>query len=64
MYSFYQYFFTKFFHYFIFVSGFAGIFIAPKPNMEWGKIMNKATYNLCHPCNNIREDERNNYKIL
>lgn len=41
-----------------------GIFLAPKPNLEWEKIMKKATYNLCHPYNNVTKDARNNYEIF
>jgi len=26
--------------------------------------MKKATYNLCHPYKNVREDARNNYEIF
>jgi len=26
--------------------------------------MKKATYNLCHPYNNVTEDARNNYEIF
>jgi hypothetical protein len=29
-----------------------------------GEIVKRATYNLCHPYKNIREDARNNYEIL
>jgi len=43
---------------------YAGIFIAPKRNLKWGKIMKKAAYNLCHPYKNDREDARNNYEIF
>jgi len=43
---------------------YAGIFIAPKLNLKWGKIMKKATYNLYHPYKNAREDARNNYEIF
>jgi hypothetical protein len=34
----------------------ADIFLTPKRNLEWGKIMRKATYNRRHPYNNVRED--------
>jgi hypothetical protein len=42
----------------------AGTFLASKLNLEWGKIMKRATYNVCYPYSSIREVVRNNHEIF